>query len=465
MNINNLHTVYFLGVGGIGMSAIARYFNSLDCKVVGYDKSKTVLTERLESEGIEIHYDENVDLIPSEVKEQKEGTLVIYTPAIPRDNKEFIYLSGQGVRLWKRSEVLGLISQNYFTIAVAGTHGKTTTSSIIAHILNECDVNCIAFLGGISLNFNSNLLLNENPKVLVVEADEYDRSFLTLSPDIALITSIDADHLDIYGDENSMKEAYSEFAGKIKDGGTLISKKFILDELSLRSDVVRSSYSVSEKADTSASDIRIEDGNYIVDIVCENEFILDVKIGLPGIHNVENAIGAFAIAEKLGIDKSDIKAALATYKGVYRRFETHVKRNGIVYIDDYAHHPSELEMSIQSAKDLYPGKRITGIFQPHLYTRTRDFVDGFAKSLSMLDELILMDIYPARELPIEGVTSEIILNKVTIENKRIVSKESLLDDLFHDELEVLLTLGAGDIDVFVPQIKEQLNSKFKQVDE
>ena len=422
MKINSLHTIYFLGVGGIGMSAIARYFNSLECKVVGYDKAKTVLTEKLESEGIEIHYDDNVDLIPSEVKEQKEGTLVIYTPAIPRDNNEFVYLCDKGVRLWKRSEVLGLISQKYFTVAVAGTHGKTTTTSIIAHILNECGVSCIAFLGGISLNFNSNLLLNENPKVFVVEADEYDRSFLTLSPDIALITSIDADHLDIYGDENSMKDAYSEFAGKIKNGGKLISKKFILKALSLRSDVVTSSYSVSEKADTSANDIRIEDGNYIVDIVCDEDSMSDIQIGLPGIHNVENAIGAFSIADKLGIDRSDIKSALKSYKGVYRRFETHVKRNGIVYIDDYAHHPSELEMSIQSAKDLYPGKRITGIFQPHLYTRTRDFADGFAESLSMLDELILMDIYPARETPIKGITSEIILNKVTIENKRIVSK-------------------------------------------
>jgi UDP-N-acetylmuramate--alanine ligase len=465
MNFKNLHTIYFLGVGGIGMSAIARYFNSLDCKVIGYDKTKTVLTEKLESEGIDIHYDEDVDLIPSAIKEQKEGTLVVYTPAIPNDNKEFVFLNKKGVRLWKRSEVLGLISQNYFTIAVAGTHGKTTTSSIVAHILNECGVNCLAFLGGISLNFNSNLLLNDNPKVFVVEADEYDRSFLTLSPDIALITSIDADHLDIYGDKDSMKNAYSDFAGKIKENGRLISKQFILNELDLRSDLKLSSYSISEDANTIAKDIRIENGNYIVDINSDNIETSDVTIGLPGIHNVENAIGAFAIAEKIGIDNVKIKAALETYKGVYRRFETHVKRNGLVYIDDYAHHPSELEMSIKSAKELYPGKKITGIFQPHLYSRTRDFVDGFAESLSLLDELILMDIYPARELPIEGVTSEIILNKVTIENKRIVAKDDLLEDLFHDELEVLLTLGAGDIDVFVPQIKEQLNNKFEQVDE
>ncbi len=456
MNIKNIHTVYFLGVGGIGMSAIARYFNSLGCKVYGYDKTKTLLTEKLEGEDIKIHYDEDVALIPSAIKEQEEGTLVVYTPAIPNDNKEFVYLNEQNIKLWKRSEVLGLISQNYFTIAIAGTHGKTTTSSIIAHILNECEVSCIAFLGGISLNFNSNLLLNDNPKVLVVEADEYDRSFLTLSPDVALITSIDADHLDIYGDKDSMKDAYSEFANKIKEGGKLISKQFILEELSLRSDVEVSSYSVAEKAEASANDIRIENGNYVVDIDCNKQCTSDVKIGLPGIHNVENAIGAFAIAEKMGIDKSKIKSALESYKGVYRRFETHIKTKELVYIDDYAHHPSELEMSIQSAKELYPDKKITGIFQPHLYTRTRDFVDGFAESLSLLDELILMEIYPARELPIQGITSQIILDKVTCSEKSIVTKENLLTELSSKNIEVLLTLGAGDIDVFVKPIKEDL---------
>ncbi len=495
MDIKNLHTVYFLGVGGIGMSAIARYFNTLDCDVFGYDKTETVLTKKLESEGIEIHYDEDVALIPSAVKEQKEGTLVVYTPAIPKDNIEFVYLTEQGVKLWKRSEVLGLISQNYFTIAVAGTHGKTTTSSIVAHILNESGVNCIAFLGGISLNFNSNLLLNENaqpsqlsesnrgnlPKesdltsvfgnnqprfgVLVVEADEYDRSFLTLSPDIALITSIDADHLDIYGDENSMKEAYSEFAGKIKDHGKLISKSFILDELDLRSDLELFSYSIAEKSETSAKNVKVEGGNYVVDISSKEALIEGVKIGLPGIHNVENAIGAFAIAEKIGIEGLSIKSALESYKGVYRRFETHIKTTDLVYIDDYAHHPSELEMSIKSAKELYPGKKITGIFQPHLYTRTRDFVDGFAESLSLLDELILLDIYPARELPIEGVTSKLILDKVTCSQKSIVSKNELLAGLANKNIEVLLTLGAGDIDVFVQPIKEQLVKKLEEIHE
>jgi UDP-N-acetylmuramate--alanine ligase len=465
MDLKNLHTVYFLGVGGIGMSAIARYFKSLGCNVVGYDKTKTILTEKLASEGVVVHYDEDVSQIPTAIKNQDKGTLVVYTPAIPKENNELIYFKEQGIKLYKRSEVLGLISENYFTIAVAGTHGKTTTSSIVAHILNECGVNCIAFLGGISLNFNSNLLLSENPTTLVVEADEFDRSFLTLSPDIALITSIDADHLDIYGDKDAMKNAYSEFVGKIKNGGDLISKQNCIDELDIRKDIKVSSYSGVDDAQTVAKNVVIRDGNYFVDVATDENVVNDVKIGLPGIHNVENAIGAFAISEKLGLDKQQVKAALGNYKGVYRRFETHVKTSDLVYIDDYAHHPSELEVCIQSARELYPNKKITGIFQPHLFTRTRDFIDEFAESLSMLDELILLDIYPARELPIEGVTSEALLTRVTIVNKRIVSKDDLLDDLFHTDLEVLLTLGAGDIDVFVPQIKAQLKSSFEQVDE
>ncbi len=465
MNIKNLHTVYFLGVGGIGMSAIARYFNSLDCKVLGYDKTKTTLTGQLESEGISIHYAEDINQIPGPIKQQEEGTLVVYTPAIPDDNKEFQYLTEQGVRLYKRSEVLGLISENYFTIAVAGTHGKTTTSSIIAHILNECGVNCIAFLGGISLNFNSNLLLSKDATVMVVEADEFDRSFLMLSPDIALITSIDADHLDVYGDKEKMKNAYSEFVNKIKPDGKLISKQDYINVLGTRSDIETTSYSVTEVAGTSASNIIVKDGDYYVDINYNTSVIKNVKIGLPGIHNVENAVGAFAIADKLGIDQLKIKEALSSYKGVQRRFETHIKTDQIVYIDDYAHHPSELEMCIKSANELYPDKKITGIFQPHLYSRTRDFVDEFATSLSLLDELILMDIYPARELPIEGVTSEIILNKVTINDKSVVTKEELLNVLSEKNIEVLLTLGAGDIDVFVQPIKEQLTKRLEKVNE
>lgn len=495
MDLKKIHTVYFLGIGGIGMSAIARYFKSLNCNVIGYDKTKTVLTEKLESEGIIVYYKESVNQIPESVKNKDEGTLVIYTPAIPKGNKELIFIKDQGIKLYKRSEVLGLISENYFTIAVAGTHGKTTTSSIVAHILNECGVSCIAFLGGISLNFNSNLLLNENTQtlqleegdrgillkdgnsknvsdnnqhrfgVLVVEADEFDRSFLTLSPDIALITSIDADHLDIYGDKDAMKNAYSEFAGKIKSEGVLISKQECIDELSIREDIKVSSYSGIGPASTSATDVVIKEGDYYANINISGAQVDDVKIGLPGIHNVENAIGAFAIADKLGLDHQSVKTALGSYKGVYRRFETHIKTADLVYIDDYAHHPSELEMCIKSVRELYPNKKITGIFQPHLFTRTRDFMEDFAESLSLLDELILLDIYPARELPLEGVDSELLNSKVTIAQKSVVAKEDLLATISGKNIEVLLTMGAGDIDVFVQPIKEQLTKQLEKTNE
>jgi len=465
LNIKNLHTVYFLGVGGIGMSAIARYFLAMGCKVYGYDKTKTALTTQLELEGIQIHYNEEVNQIPENIKQQQEGTLVIYTPAIPKDNKEYCYFVANNIKQYKRSEVLGLISQSYFTIAIAGTHGKTTTSSIVAHILNECGVNCIAFLGGISLNFNSNLLLSEDATTMVVEADEYDRSFLTLSPNIALITSLDADHLDIYGDENEMSNAYCEFVKKIKAGGNLITKTQYIETVNVRSDINYSSYSVTENADCYAKKVTIKAGNYFVDIDNRATITEEIKIGLPGIHNVENAIGAFAIASQLGIDNQKIKTALASYKGVQRRFEYHVKMQELVYIDDYAHHPSELKMCINSVRELYPNKKITGIFQPHLYSRTRDFVDEFAESLSLLDELILLEIYPARELAIEGVSSKIILDKVTITNKQIIAKNDLLNHIAAQKLEVLLTLGAGDIDVFIQPLKELLTANLEKVNE
>lgn len=455
MEIDKLNTVYFLGVGGIGMSALARYFLAQGCKVYGYDKTKTELTEQLEEEGIQIHYDEDVEFLKTVVS-SNDDVLICYTPAIPKDNKELQFLQNNDFELLKRSQVLGLISQNYFTIAIAGTHGKTTTSSIVAHVINECLGNCVAFLGGISLNFNSNLLLNKDAEYLVVEADEYDRSFLTLSPDIALITSLDADHLDIYGDGNEMQEAYKAFVNKIKSGGSLITKNQYIDEFESVEGINISTYGLKEKSDTYASGLRIENGAFYADIESGSASTLNVEIGLPGIHNVENAIGAFAIAEQLGIDKSQIKDALASYKGVKRRFEYHIKTPGMVYIDDYAHHPSELEVCIKSVKELYPNKKVTGVFQPHLYTRTRDFADGFASSLSLLDELLLMDIYPARELPIEGVTSQMLLDKIDIAEKSLVTKENLLEIVLQKDVEVLLTLGAGDIDVFVKPITKIL---------
>ncbi len=462
MKLSDLNTIYFLGIGGIGMSALARYFLAQGCTISGYDKTRTTLTEQLENEGIVIHYSENISNIPDSIKNLEKGTLVVFTPAIPTDNKEFQYFAAKGIRLYKRAEVLGLISQNYFTIAIAGTHGKTTTSSMVAHVLSESGVDCIAFLGGICINFNSNLLLNNKAKIMVVEADEYDRSFLTLSPTIALITSLDADHLDIYGDKNQMVESYAAFVDKIKPAGTLISKKQQLPHLNKRTDINYLSYSVAEPTDFFASKTEIAAGNYIVDINNQISITKEVILGFPGIHNVENAIGAFAIADTLGIDQQKIKAALASYKGVKRRFETHIKTKNLVYIDDYAHHPSELAMCIKSVKELYPDKKITGIFQPHLYSRTRDFVDGFAESLSLLDELILLDIYPARELPIAGITSQLIADKVTIANKCVVKKEQLLTYLSSKKIEVLLTLGAGDIDVFVQPIKELLTKRVKE---
>ena len=461
MNSKTPNKVYFLGIGGIGMSAIARYYLAMGSNVFGYDKTKTILTEQLENEGAQIHYVEHVQLVSELFPSLREGVgmcddLVIYTPAIPKGNKEFIFFQEHNFRLYKRAEVLGLISQNYFTIAVAGTHGKTTTSSIVAHVLDACNVDCVAFLGGISLNFNSNLLLNDKAKVVVLEADEFDRSFLTLSPDIALITSLDADHLDIYGEADEMLKSYQDFVRKIKPGGKLITKPEFFDRLKVNENISYDSYSILREANCKATDVKIEKGSYFVNIACSSKITNKIELGLPGIHNVENAIGAFAIANELKIDSEKIKTALTTYKGVKRRFEYQIKNDDVVYIDDYAHHPTELEFSIKSAKELYPNKKITGVFQPHLFTRTRDFVNEFAESLSLLDELILLDIYPARELPIEGITSQIIFDKVACKEKTLLLKNELMEYLNKKNVEVLMTLGAGDIDVFVPQIKEML---------
>ncbi|MCB0401599.1 MAG: UDP-N-acetylmuramate--L-alanine ligase [Flavobacteriales bacterium] len=457
MTPKNLNSIYFLGIGGIGMSALARYYRAQGVKVYGYDKTSTELTRQLEQEGIEIHYEEKVELLEQLFESATDNWLVCYTPAIPKDNQEFLFFQERGINLYKRSEVLGLITQNYFTIAVAGTHGKTTTSSMVAHILNECGVNCLAFLGGISVNFNSNLLLNDQADTIVVEADEYDRSFLTLSPDIALVTSLDADHLDIYGDSDHMQKAYRDFVGKIKPGGTLITKAQYADTLNNRQDIYYKTYSLTDQADTHAMHLQVAGGAYVADVQSNNSSVKDVEIGLPGIHNVENAMGAFAIAKALGLDENAIKAALKSYRGVKRRFEYHIKTPDLVYIDDYAHHPSELNMCIRSVRELYPNKKIIGVFQPHLYSRTRDFAIGFAESLSLLDELILLDIYPARELPIPGVNSEMIAAMVTIPEKVVLGKGELIGCLRDKHLEVLLTVGAGDIDTLIQPIKNLLS--------
>lgn len=448
MKLEQINSVYFLGVGGIGMSALARFFLAQGCKVYGYDKTPTSLTQQLQKEGIVIHFDEDVSKIPNEFNSNNENTLVVYTPAIPKDHKELQYFRDNKIDLLKRSEVLGLITKSYFTIAIAGTHGKTTTSTMVAHVLTSCGIDCIAFLGGISLNFNSNLILNEKAKVVVVEADEFDRSFLTLKPNIALVTSIDADHLDIYGNHDEMRKSYQEFVNKIEDKGILITKPTIRQQLHFTN---TKTYSINEKADYQAQSIQVQNGKYVANINAN-----EVYLSFPGIHNLENAVGAYAIAKEMGADDEKIKKALASFQGVKRRFEYHINQPNLVYIDDYAHHPEELKFCIQSIKELYPDKKITGIFQPHLYSRTRDFIDGFAESLSLLDELILMDIYPARELPIPGITSQLILEKSTCQTKSLISKQDLVETVVSKKPEVLLTLGAGDIDAFVDPLTKAL---------
>lgn len=460
MKTSAIENVYFLGIGGIGMSALARYFHSQGKNVSGYDKTPTELTDELISEGITVIFDESVEKVPSAILNDKAGerSLIIYTPAIPKDHKAYAYLSANGYQLKKRSEVLGLLTNNGFSIAVAGTHGKTTTSSMIAHILTHAGLNCSAFLGGITKNYNTNFLIGDRSKGkehIVVEADEYDRSFLALTPDITVITSMDADHLDIYGSSEYMKESYRLFAGQLKQGG----KMFYRHGLPLQDiNVDKSDYSISENGEYVGENIRISGHRYHFTWRGPNDVINDISTQMPGIHNVENSIAAISVAKHLGLSNDQIVAALKSYNGVRRRFDYQLTGK-VVYIDDYAHHPEELRAAITSARDLYPGRKITGIFQPHLYTRTRDFVDGFAEVLSMLDRLILLDIYPARELPIPGIDSSIIYDKVKISDKVLCSKEEALSRLKEGRADVVLTLGAGNIDQLVKPIREYLQTQ------
>lgn len=455
MDVSNLKHVYFIGIGGIGMSALARYFNSLGIQVSGYDKTSTTLTEELQKEGIYIHFEDALSLVPKMVD------LVVYTPAIPKDHKGWNWIKEQGFPLMKRSEVLGLISRSKFCIAIAGTHGKTTTSTLSAHLLYHCGFDPSAFLGGIAVDYNSNFL-SGNGEYVVLEADEFDRSFLHLEPNIAAIMSMDADHLDIYGHHEDMLTSFVAFAKKIKPNGTLILKEELMvhfseeDNKFLRKRNINVVSFGTETADLSVSNVEVEKGTFVFDLNFKNCHFKHLLTSLPGKHNVENASVAIAIALQLGGKEEDLRRALATFSGIKRRFEFIHKGKKVVYIDDYAHHPTELKAAIDGVRMLFPEKKITGIFQPHLYSRTRDFYDGFAEALDLLDEVMLMDIYPARELPIEGVSSEMIFKKMNHENKRLVSKAGLMDQIPWDNLEVLVTLGAGDIDVFVPKIKEKL---------
>ncbi len=456
LDFKNIKQVYLLGIGGIGMSALARYFHKMGKSVSGYDKTPTPLTDELVAEGIEIHFYDNIRLIPLNIKQLPyalDSILVIYTPAIPKDHTEFIYFKENGFTLMKRAEVLGLITENSNTVAVAGTHGKTTTSSLIAHILKTANLDPSAFLGGITQNYNTNLLVGSDvsqSSLVVVEADEYDRSFLTLHPETGIITSVDADHLDIYGDEKYMQESYSMFANQVKS--KLILKMSIVSKIKTNKPVI--TYSVSDDdADYFAQHIRIENGMYHFEIVTPTNIYANMTVGLPGLHNVENAVAAVAATCEMKVPEKFIREALQSFGGVKRRFDYQIKTDNLVYIDDYAHHPKELEAIIKSAKEMYPDKKITGIFQPHLFTRTRDFADDFARSLDLLDECILMEIYPARELPIEGVTSQMLLNRMKSSHKSICQKDVLVETVAERKLEVLLTLGAGDIDTFVEPIK------------
>lgn len=436
------------------MSALARYFNSQGKIVLGYDRTSTPLTTELEIEGISVHFDDRVIQIPYIVKlTDKSKVLVIYTPAIPKDSNELNWFQERGFTMMKRSEVLGLITENTSTIAVAGTHGKTTTSSMIAHLLTHSGLGCNAFLGGIATNYNTNLLLSSSSEFTVVEADEYDRSFLTLSPSYSVITSMDADHLDIYGSHEYMLESFNLFAQKLLPEGSLIYKAGLpLEKEKMPANTGVNTYALKESADYRGRDIFIENGNYFFTFQSPEYKWENIELGLPGRHNVENAIAAIAICVKLGLSERQVRDGLLSFRGVKRRFEYHVRRDDLVVIDDYAHHPEELRACISSVKELYPSRKITGVFQPHLFSRTRDFADDFAKSLDLLDEIILLPIYPARELPIPGIDSQMLLDKITKPTKNLVEKSELLAELRSKPQQVIVMLGAGDIDVLVPLV-------------
>jgi len=450
MELGHIKRVYFIGIGGIGMSGIARYFHQRGVIVCGYDRTETALTASLMNEGIAIIFNDDPDYLPFAFQENDEQTLIVYTPAIPKDSAILNYFIDQGFTLKKRSEVLGILSKGMFCIAIAGTHGKTTTSSMVAHILKDSGNDCSAFLGGIASNYDSNVLFGTN-QVMVVEADEYDRSFLTLHPDIAIVTSMDADHLDIYGDPAHLTSSFQLFAAQIKKGGQLIHRAGLALEDGI-------AYAVESPAAIRAEKVRIEDGEFVFDFISEEIKIPAIKLALPGRHNIENALAAIQAALILHVTAEKIKAALANFKGVKRRFEYIVKSENHIYIDDYAHHPEELKACITAVKTLYPNRKLTTVFQPHLFSRTRDFADGFAEALSMSDELWMLDIYPARELPMEGVHSEMILKKMSMKNHQLLTKQQVLDRVKNEQPELLLTVGAGDIDTLVEPLKHLLKN-------
>jgi len=442
VNLDNIHNFYFVGIGGVGMSAIARYFASNGKKVAGYDKAPSQITLDLENLGVEIHFEDALKNIPiSFLKNEK--TIIVYTPAIPKNHIELNYFLDNNFTVLKRSEILGKITETTFCLAVSGTHGKTTTSSILGHLMGS--VNATSFLGGIAENYNSNLILGED-KVSVVEADEFDRSFLKLSPNIACVTSMDADHLDIYGDSEALEESFVEFANKVSDT-LIIAKGLPLDGLT---------YAVNEDADYSAFNLKIERGKYIFDVQTPSSEIRNIEFHLPGQHNVMNALAAIAMADVFGVSLKNIKQSLYTFKGVKRRFSYRIKTENFVLIDDYAHHPTEISAVESAVREMYPNERVLVVFQPHLFSRTRDFIDDFASELSKFDEVLLLDIYAAREEPIEGVNSKWLLNKLTQKNKKLTQKNNLVKDIKNSSVKVVVMLGAGDIGVTINEVVDEL---------
>jgi UDP-N-acetylmuramate--alanine ligase len=448
MNLSAINNIYFIGIGGIGMSALARYFVANDKQVAGYDKTSTEITKALVHLGVGIHFKDDVTEIDPKYL-NADTTLIVYTPAIPKNHSELNYFKNNNFRVLKRSAVLGEITKQTICLAVAGTHGKTTTTSILGHLLKSCDIPMTAFLGGISENYNSNLIINGS-EVTVVEADEFDRSFLTLSPDFACITSMDADHLDIYGDADELVKTFKNFAECVKPTGKLFVRSGLpLDGIS---------YGVEDDSDYSAQNIKIENGSYVFDLKTPKSLLRNFKFNLPGRHNLSNATIALAMAIEYGCAFKDLVRGLATFTGVKRRFTYQIKTEDFVYIDDYAHHPEEINAVHNAVREMHPDKRVLAIFQPHLFTRTRDFVDGFAESLSKFDEVLVLDIYPARELPLEGVTSKWLVEKINNPNKKVIQKSEMIAAIEKSNAEIVLTLGAGDIGEEVKHIKEAFNS-------
>lgn len=458
MNVNTITAVYFVGAGGIGMSALIRYFLSKGKRVAGYDKTPSDLTEQLNREGAAIHYEDNIASIPEAFRNPAD-TLVVYTPAVPESHTELTYFRTNGFEVMKRARVLGEITNCTRGLCVAGTHGKTTTSSMLAHILKQSQVDCNAFLGGILKNYESNLMLSDRSDLTVIEADEFDRSFHWLTPYMAVITAADPDHLDIYGTPEAYRESFEKFTSLIRPDGCLVIRKGVDITPQLQPGVKVYTYSATEGGDFHAENIQIGGGDIIFDFVGPDIRIPEVRLGVPVKVNIENGVAAMAVAWLNGVSAEEMKEAMATFAGPRRRFDFHLKTDSIVLIDDYAHHPAELKASILSVKELYAGRKVTGIFQPHLYTRTRDFADEFAASLSLLDELILLDIYPAREEPIPGVTSRIIFDKVTIPSKTLCAKEELLDIVAAGKYDVVLMVGAGNIDRLVEPVREILEKQ------